>query len=78
MCKVLDKKPFFEKEIFSFSKEILCFMYNEERYEDKEIRGISILEAVSDIRRWKHIAEDLETEEARYMKLLESKKLESE
>jgi len=43
----------------------------EERYEEKEIRGISILEAVSDTRRWKHLAEDLETEEARYMKLLE-------
>jgi hypothetical protein len=51
LCKVLDKKPFFEKEIFSFSKEILCFMYNEERYEDKEIRGVLILEAVSDSRR---------------------------
>ena len=42
----------------------------EERYEEKEIRSISILEAVSDTRRWKHVLEDLEKEEERYMKLL--------
>ena len=67
---------------YGMSLEVLCKVLDnietEERYEEKEIRGISILEAVSDTRRWKHIAEDLETEEARYMKLLESKKLERE
>jgi hypothetical protein len=67
---------------YGMSLEDLCKVLDnietEERYEEKEIRGISILEAVSDTRRWKHIAEDLETEEARYMKLLESKKHERE
>jgi len=46
-------------------------MENEERYEEQEIKGVSILEAVSDSRRWKHVLEDLEAEEARYMKLME-------
>ena len=32
---------------------------------EKRIRGVSILEAVSDTRRWKHVIEDLEKEEAR-------------
>ena len=54
--------------------KLLAKMETEERYEEKEIRGVSILEAVSDTRRWKHIAEDLETEEARYMKLVELKR----
>ncbi|MCK4733043.1 MAG: hypothetical protein KAT65_11355 [Methanophagales archaeon] len=47
---------------------------NEERYEEEEIKGISILEAVSDTRKWEHLLEDLEKEEARYMKLVELKK----
>ena len=36
-----------------------------------EIKGFSILEAVSDTRRWEQVIEDLEREEARYMKLME-------
>jgi len=50
--------------------KVLDKIETEERYEEKEIRSISILEAVSDTRRWKHVLEDLEKEEARYMKLL--------
>jgi hypothetical protein len=47
---------------------------SEEKYEEKEIKGFSVLEAVSDTRRWGHIMEDLEGEEARCMRLMESKK----
>ena len=47
---------------------------DEKKYEEKEIKGFSVLEAVSDTRRWGHVAEDLDKEEARYMKLVESKK----
>ena len=54
--------------------KVLEKMEKEERYEEKEIRGVSILEAVSDTRRWKHVAEDLEMEEARYMKLVDLKR----
>ncbi len=54
--------------------KLLDKMESEDRYEEKEIRGVSLLEAVSDTRRWKHIAEDLEMEEARYMKLMELKR----
>ena len=44
-----------------------------------EIKGFSILEAVSDTRRGEQVIEDLEREEARYMKLMGFKKrLESE
>ena len=63
---------------YGMSLEDLCKvldkMENEERYEEKEIKGFSILEAVSDTRRWEHVIEDLEREEARYMKLMEFKK----
>lgn len=59
-------------------RKVLDKIETEERYEKKEIRGISILEAVSDTRRWKQIAEDLETEEARCMKLLGLKKIGNE
>jgi len=52
-------------------RKVLDKMENEERYEEQEIKGVSILEAVSDSRRWKHVLEDLEAEEARYMKLME-------
>ena len=52
-------------------RKVLDKMENEERYEEQEIKGVSILEAVSDSRRWKHVLEDLETEKARYMKLVE-------
>jgi hypothetical protein len=45
-------------------------MENEERYEEKEIKGVSILEAVSDTRKWEHILEDLEKEEKRYLKFV--------
>ena len=55
--------------------KVLAKMENEERYEEKEIRKVSILEAVSDTRRWKHVVENLETEEARYVKLVELKKI---
>jgi len=51
--------------------KVLDKMENEEIYEEKEIKGVSVLEAVSDSRRWKHMLEDLETEEARYIKLVE-------
>jgi len=51
--------------------KVLDKMEKEDRYEEKEIRGISVLEASSDTRRWKHISENLEMEEARYMKLME-------
>lgn len=63
---------------YGMSLEDLCKALDkietEERYEEKDIRGVPILEAVSDTRRWKHLAEDLEREEARYMKLSELKK----
>jgi hypothetical protein len=63
---------------YGMSLEDLCKgldkMENKERYEEKEIGRVSILEAVSDTRKWEHILEDLEKEEARYMKLVESKK----
>jgi hypothetical protein len=49
-------------------------MEGEDKYEEKEIKGFSVLEAVSDTRRWGHVLEDLEREEVKYMKLLESKK----
>ena len=62
---------------YGMSLEDLCKvvdeMENEERYEEKEIKGASILEAVSDTRKWEHVLEDLEIEEARYMKLVELK-----
>ena len=62
---------------YGMSLEDLCKevdeMENEERYEEKEIKGASILEAVSDTRKWEHVLEDLEKEEARYMKLVELK-----
>jgi hypothetical protein len=51
-------------------------MENEERYEEKEKKGVSILEAVSDTRKWEHILEDLEKEEKRYLKFVELKKRE--
>ena len=54
--------------------KVLDGMENEEKYEEKEIKRVSILEAVSDTRRWEHVIEDLEREEARYMKLMEFKK----
>ena len=54
--------------------KVVYKMENDEGYEEKEIKGISILEAVSDTRKWEHILEDLEKEEARYMKLVELKK----
>ena len=47
---------------------------SEEKYEEKEIKGFSVLEAVSDTRRWGHIKEDLEGEETRCIRLMESKK----
>ncbi|RJS84941.1 hypothetical protein CW713_02040 [Methanophagales archaeon] len=53
--------------------KVLDKMENEERYEEKEIKGVSILEAVSDTRKWEHVLEDLEKEEKRYMKLVELK-----
>jgi len=54
-------------------------MEGEKKYEEKEIKGFSVLEAVSDTRRWEHVVEDLDMEEARYMKLMEYKKrMESE
>ena len=70
-------------EKYGMSLEDLCKvldgMENKEKYEEKEIKGVSILEAVSDTRRWEHVIEDLEREEARYMKLMEFKKrMESE
>ena len=85
-CEKRIGKLWFEYDMlnkkYGMSLEDLCKVLDkietEERYEEKEIRGVSILEAVSDTRRWKHILEDLETEEARYMKLLELKKIESE
>ena len=59
--------------------KVLDEMESEEKYEEAEIKGFSIMEAVSDTRRWEHVVEDLEREEARYMKLVESKKrMESE
>jgi len=65
---------------YGMSLEDLCKvldkMENEGGYEEKEIEKVSILEAVSDTRRWEHILEDLEKEEARYMKLVELKKRE--
>jgi len=54
--------------------KVLDKMENEERYEEKEIKGVSILETVSDTRKWEHVLEDLEKEEARYMKFAELKK----
>ncbi|MEA1997976.1 MAG: hypothetical protein U9N61_01440 [Euryarchaeota archaeon] len=54
--------------------KVLEEMEGEEKYEEKEIKGFSVLEAVSDTRRWEHVIEGLEMEEARYMKLTESKK----
>ncbi|HJH27363.1 MAG TPA: hypothetical protein C5S37_11520 [Methanophagales archaeon] len=63
---------------YSMSLEDLCKvldeMESEERYEEKEIKGVLILEAVSDTRRWEHILEDLEKEEKRYLKFVELKK----
>ncbi len=47
---------------------------SEEKYEEKEIKGFSVLEAVSDNRRWGHIMEDVEGEAVRCMRLMESKK----
>ncbi|CAD6493218.1 MAG: hypothetical protein LAKADJCE_00466 [Candidatus Argoarchaeum ethanivorans] len=59
--------------------KVLDEMESEEKYEEAEIKGFSIMEAVSDTRRWEHVIEDLERDEARYMKLMESKKrMESE
>ena len=59
--------------------KVLEEMEDEEKYEEKKIKDFSILEAVSDTRRWEHVIEDLEREEARYMKLMGSKKrMESE
>ena len=52
---------------------VLDEMTNMENYEEQEINGFSILETVSDTRRWEHVLEDLEMEEARYMKLMEFK-----
>ena len=52
---------------------VLDEMVNMENYEEQEINGFSILETVSDTRRWEHVLEDLEMEEARYMKLMEFK-----
>ena len=49
-------------------------MEGEEKYEEREIKGFSVLETVSNTRRWEHVIEDLEREEARYMQLVESKK----
>lgn len=54
--------------------KVLDKMENKERYEEKEIKGVSILEAVSDTRKWEHILEDLEKEEKRYLKFVELKK----
>jgi hypothetical protein len=54
--------------------KVLDGMANKEKYEEKGIKGVSILEAVLDTRRWEHVIEDLEREEARYMKLMEFKK----
>ena len=51
--------------------KVVYKMENDEGYEEKEIKGISILEAVSDTRKWEHILEDLEKEEHQ---LLQSKK----
>ncbi len=65
---------------YGMSLEDLCKvvdeMENEERYEEKEIKGVSIIEAVSDTRKWEHILEDLEKEETRYLKFVELKKRE--
>ena len=58
------------KDLFKALDELEC----EEEYEEKEIKGFSVLEAVSDTRRWGHIMEDLKVEEARCMGLMESKK----
>ena len=84
-CEKRIGKLWFENDMlnkkYGMSLEDLCKVLDkietEERYEEKEIRGVSILEAVSDTRRWKHILEDLEKEEARYMKLMELEKIES-
>jgi hypothetical protein len=79
-CEKRVDKLWFENGMLNkrYGIEDLCKVLDkietEKRYEEKEIRSISILEAVSDTRRWKHILEDLEKEEARYMKLLELKK----
>ncbi len=54
--------------------KVLDGMANKEKYGEKGIKGVSILEAVLDTRRWGHVIEDLEREEARYMKLMEFKK----
>ena len=58
------------KDLFKALDELEC----EEEYEEKEIKGFSVLEAVSDTRRWDHVIEDLEREEVIYMRLMESKK----
>ncbi len=54
--------------------KVLDEMEGEEKYEEREIKGFSVLETVSNTRRWEHVIEDLEREEARYMQLVESKK----
>ena len=85
-CEKRIGKLWFENDMlnkkYGMSLEDLCKVLDkietEERYEEKEIRGVSALEAVSDTRRWKHVLEDLEKEEAIYIKLLELKKIESE
>ena len=80
-CEKIIGKLWLENDMlnkkYGMSLEDLCKvldkMENEERYEEKEIKGVSILEAVSDTRRWEHILEDLEKEEKRYMKFVELK-----
>ena len=82
MCEKIIGKLWLENDMlnkkYGLSLKGLCKvldeMEGEEKYEDKEIKGISILEAVSDTRRWEHVIDDLERDEARYMKLVESKK----
>lgn len=47
----------------------------QDRYEEKEIKGISVLEAVSDSRRWEHIKENLKKEEIKHDKLVQLNEL---
>ena len=82
MCEKIIGKLWLENDMlnkkYGLSLKGLCKvldeMEGEEKYENKEIKRFSILEAVSDTRRWGHVIEDLEREGARYMKLVESKK----
>lgn len=46
-----------------------------DRYEEKDINGISVLEAASDSRCWEHIKENLKKEEIKHDKLVQLKEL---